>query len=69
MINQQMHDITGLQHGYPGFMLFLDGIYVDGASGSSRFRCVKAPTSAELTQLVHTIAQCFRYPGCRPAPA
>jgi hypothetical protein len=37
-------------------MLFLDGIYVDGANGSSRFRWVKAPTSEELTQLAHTIA-------------
>jgi hypothetical protein len=34
-------------------MLFLDGVYVDGG----KFRWVKAPTSAELTQLVHTIAQ------------
>jgi len=32
-------------------MLFLDGVYVDGANGSTRFRCVKAPTGAELTQL------------------
>ena len=39
-------------------MLFLDGVYVDGANGSStRFRWVKAPTSAELTQLTHTIAR------------
>lgn len=38
-------------------MLFLDGIYVDGANGSSRFRWVKAPTSAELAQLAHTNAQ------------
>ena len=39
-------------------MLFLDGAYVDSADGSStRFRWVKAPTSAELTQLTHTIAQ------------
>ena len=38
-------------------MIFLDGIYVDGTNGSStRFRWVKAPTSAELTQLTHTIA-------------
>ena len=36
----------------------LDGVYVDGAKGSStRFRWVKAPTSAELTHLTHTIAQ------------
>ncbi len=38
-------------------MIFLDGVYVDVAHGSSmRFRWVKAPTSAELTQLTHTIA-------------
>jgi hypothetical protein len=39
-------------------MLFLDGVYVDGADGSGiRFRWVKAPTNTELTQLTHTIAQ------------
>ena len=39
-------------------MLFLDGAYVDSADGSStRFRWVKAPTSAELTELTQTIAQ------------
>ena len=37
-------------------MLFLDGIYADNKHGSSRFHWVKAPTSAELTQLTHTIA-------------
>ena len=37
-------------------MLFLDGVYVDHPNGSARFRWVKAPTSAELTQLAHTIA-------------
>ena len=38
-------------------MLFLDGVYVDSSNGSStRFRWVKAPTSAELAQLTHTIA-------------
>ncbi len=38
-------------------MLFLDGVYVDDAAGSStRFRWVKAPTSTELSQLTHTIA-------------
>jgi hypothetical protein len=36
-------------------MLFLDGVYVDGANGT-RFQWVKAPTSAELTQLAHRIA-------------
>ena len=35
-------------------MLFLDGIYVDGAGSTTRFRCVKAPTNDELTQLTHT---------------
>ena len=39
-------------------MLFLDGVYIGGPSGSAtRFRWVKAPTSNELTQLTHTIAQ------------
>ncbi len=38
-------------------MLFLDGVYVDDAHGSSvRFQWTKAPTSAEFTQLAHTIA-------------
>jgi len=38
-------------------MRFLDGVYVDNATGSGiRFRWVKAPTSAELTHLTHTIA-------------
>ncbi len=38
-------------------MLFLDGVY-SGVNGSpARFRWVKAPTSAELTALAHTIAQ------------
>jgi hypothetical protein len=37
-------------------MLFLDGVYVGGANGT-RFRWVKAPTSVELTQLVHRIAR------------
>ena len=37
-------------------MLFLDGVYVDGANGSTRFWCIKAPTGAELTQLAHRIA-------------
>jgi len=38
-------------------MLLLDGVYVDGHDGMARPRWVKAPTSQELTQLVHTIAQ------------
>ncbi len=39
-------------------MLFLDGVYFDSTHGShARFRWVKAPTSDELTQLTHTIAQ------------
>jgi len=37
-------------------MLFLDGAYAGGA-GSAKFRWVKAPTSSELNQLTHTIAQ------------
>jgi hypothetical protein len=37
-------------------MLFLDGVYVEDPDGSLRFRWVKAPTSAELTQLTHRIA-------------
>ena len=40
------------------FCLFFDGVYFDSADGSSpRFRWVKAPTSAGLTQLTHTLAQ------------
>lgn len=39
-------------------MLFLDGVCIDSAGRSrTRFRWVKAPTSNELTQLTHTIAQ------------
>ena len=39
-------------------MLFLEGVYVDGVNGlSARFQWTKAPRSAELTQLTHTIAQ------------
>jgi len=39
-------------------ILFLDGVYADSATGSSlRFRWAKAPTSAELTHLTHTIAR------------
>jgi hypothetical protein len=38
-------------------MLFLDGVYVDRLNGTARFLWVKAPTSQELTQLAHTIAQ------------
>ena len=37
-------------------MLFLDGVYVDTHLGAARFRWVQAPSSAELTQLAHTIA-------------
>jgi len=37
-------------------MLFLDGVYVGEAGSSARFRWVKAPNSAELAQLTHTIA-------------
>jgi hypothetical protein len=39
-------------------MLFLDGVYVDRTHGSAtRFRRVRAPTSDELSQLTHIIAQ------------
>ena len=39
-------------------MLFLDGVYMDSADKSRlRFRWVKVPTSDELSQLTHTIAQ------------
>ena len=38
-------------------MLFLDGVYAGKAKSSARFRWVKAPSSAELTHLTHTIAQ------------
>ncbi|ROO22377.1 transposase, partial [Salinisphaera orenii YIM 95161] len=37
-------------------MLFLDGVYVERPDGRVRFRWVKAPLSAELTQLADTIA-------------
>ena len=37
-------------------MLFLGGVYVDGANGSTRFRWVRAPSGAELTKLAHRIA-------------
>lgn len=36
-------------------MLFLDGVYLE-SGGNTRFQWVKAPTSAELTQMAHTIA-------------
>ena len=36
----------------------LAGVYVVGADGTlQRFRPVKAPTTAELTELMHTIAE------------
>jgi hypothetical protein len=38
-------------------MLYLDGVYVERPDGSVRFRWVKAPTSAELTALAHTLAR------------
>ena len=38
-------------------MLFLDGVYIERCNGLSRLRWVKAPTSRELAQLAHTIAQ------------
>jgi len=38
------------------YMLFLDGVYVERPDGSLRFHWVKAPTSAEVTCLTHTLA-------------
>ena len=38
-------------------MLLLDGVYVERDDGALRFRWVKAPTSAELNRLAHTIAR------------
>jgi len=37
-------------------LLFLDGVYVERSDGTVRFRWVKAPTSAEVTHLTHTLA-------------
>ena len=37
-------------------MLSLDGVYVERPDGSLRFRCEKAPTSAELTRRAQTLA-------------
>ncbi|MFT5112286.1 MAG: hypothetical protein ACI8P9_001610 [Parasphingorhabdus sp.] len=37
-------------------MLFVDGIYLDQSNQDVRFQWVKAPISAELTQVTHTIA-------------
>jgi hypothetical protein len=36
-------------------MLFLDGVYID-TWGATRFRWVKGPTSAKITQLTQVIA-------------
>ena len=38
-------------------MLFLDGVYVDAANGSTRFQWVKAPTRETVIQLTHTLAE------------
>lgn len=37
--------------------LVLDGVYVDHAERTLEFRCVRAPTSAELADLAQRIAQ------------
>jgi hypothetical protein len=38
--------------------LFLDGVYVVGADGTvERFRWVRAPTTTELSELTHTLAE------------
>jgi hypothetical protein len=36
-------------------LLFLDGVYVDSADSSARFRWVKSPTNSELNQPILTI--------------
>ena len=39
-------------------MLFLDGVYVVGANGKVEwFRSVRAPTTTELAELTHTLAE------------
>ena len=38
-------------------MLFLGGVYVNGAGLTARLRWVKAPKNDVLTQFTHTIAQ------------
>lgn len=38
-------------------MLFLDGVYVYQSDGAARFRWANAPSSDEITQLAHVIAQ------------
>jgi len=38
-------------------MLFLDGVYVDDGAGHFAFHTNKAPTSEQLTELLHTISQ------------
>ncbi len=38
-------------------MLFLDGVYIEGADGAVRSRPVGAPTHAELTQLTDTFSR------------
>ena len=38
-------------------MLFLDGVYAECPDGSLRCRWVRAPTSAELARLTHTLAK------------
>ena len=51
------HFSTALNMNVHFHMLFLGGAYAERADGSARFRWVKAPSGAELTQLAHTIAQ------------
>lgn len=38
-------------------MLYLDGVYVEHPASTVRFRLVKAPTSAELSELAQRITQ------------
>jgi hypothetical protein len=37
-------------------MLFLDRVYAERSDGSVRFRRVRVPTNAEVTELTHTLA-------------
>jgi len=48
--------LSNVQSSVHVVMLFLDGVYVDSAGSSTRFRWVKAPSNSELNQLSHTIA-------------
>jgi hypothetical protein len=54
---QRRTNVAGARCAGAAYMLFLDGVYVDGANGSStRFRWAKTPTNTELTALAHAMA-------------